>query len=102
MPMLFQYKNKVKEEADEEANEVSKEYRSGVMDPSREVAKFEKGRIVKKNVGKKLEIETMAKMMLAQKNMMTGINYLTLLWLATKQIAGNKLKNKYNWNILIS
>lgn len=57
IPILFQYKERVKEEMEEEENEVSKEYRSGRMDPSSEVAKFEKGRRTKKKVGKKLEIE---------------------------------------------
>jgi hypothetical protein len=38
IPILYKYKEKVKEEMDDEENEVSKEYRSGRMDPSREVA----------------------------------------------------------------
>lgn len=38
MPILYKYKEKIKEEMDEEENDVTKEYRSGRMDPSREVA----------------------------------------------------------------
>jgi hypothetical protein len=53
----------MKEEADIEAVEASKEYHSGVMDPSRDAAKFEKVRRIKKNVGKKLEIEKRFKLL---------------------------------------
>ena len=51
--MLFKYKDKIKEEADDIANEVRTEYKSGVMDPSRDAALFEKNRRIKKNLGKK-------------------------------------------------
>lgn len=57
IPILFRYKEKVREEMDDEENEVSKEYKSGKMDPSREVAQFEKHRRIKKKVGKKADIE---------------------------------------------
>eukprot|EP00347_Sterkiella_histriomuscorum_P004349 403360787 len=79
LPVLYSYKERVKEEMDEEENEVSKEYRSGRMDPSSEVAKFEKGRRVKKKVGKKLEMELKFKQIKEQKSIITGINYLSLL-----------------------
>lgn len=64
---------------DDEENEVSKEYRSGRMDPSSEVAKFEKGRRIKKKVGKKLEMEIKFKQIKEQKSIVTGINYLSLI-----------------------
>eukprot|EP00350_Pseudokeronopsis_sp_OXSARD2_P006612 CAMPEP_0170558838 /NCGR_PEP_ID=MMETSP0211-20121228/38225_1 /TAXON_ID=311385 /ORGANISM="Pseudokeronopsis sp., Strain OXSARD2" /LENGTH=55 /DNA_ID=CAMNT_0010871195 /DNA_START=1883 /DNA_END=2050 /DNA_ORIENTATION=- len=53
MPMLYQYKIKQKEEAEHIADEVNKEYKSGVMDPSRDVAMFEKKRYIKKDIGSK-------------------------------------------------
>jgi hypothetical protein len=57
IPLLFNYKHKTKEEADEEAIEASKDYHSGMMDPSREVAMFEKGRSVKKMIGRKKRMD---------------------------------------------
>ena len=48
MATLYRYKEKIKEELDEEEAEISKEYRSGKTDPSSEVARFEKFRRVKK------------------------------------------------------
>ena len=53
LKVLFQYRLKGKHENEEIANEVTKEYKSGMMDPSREVAKFEKLQSMKKNIGKK-------------------------------------------------
>ncbi|CDW80609.1 UNKNOWN [Stylonychia lemnae] len=79
IPVLYKYKEKVKEEMDDEENEVSKEYRSGRMDPSREVAQFEKGRSIKKKVGKKRDIEERFKLIKEQKSIITGINYLSLV-----------------------
>ena len=79
IPILYKYKEKVKEEMDDEENEVSKEYRSGRMDPSREVAQFEKGRSVKKKIGKKRDIEERFKLIKEQKSIITGINYLSLI-----------------------
>jgi len=69
----------VKEELDEEENEVSKEYRSGKMDPSREAAQFEKHRRVKKKIGKKREFERQMQQIKEQKSIVTGINYLSLV-----------------------
>ena len=62
---------------DEEKNEVSKEYRSGRIDPSREVAQFEKRRHGKK--GKRREFEKRMKQIKEEKSIVTGINYLSLI-----------------------
>jgi hypothetical protein len=59
---------------------VSIEYKSGVMDPSREVAIFEKFRSVKKAIGKsKRVIMGMPGRVLEQKKITTGINYLSII-----------------------
>ena len=55
IPMLYKYKERVKEEMDEDESEIAKEYKEGKMDPCREVAQFEKVRKIKKLVGKKKE-----------------------------------------------
>ena len=78
IPKLFQYREKIKEELDDEEFEVTKEYRSGKMDPSREVAQFEKGRRVKKSIGKRKDLELKFKALKEQKSIITGINYLSL------------------------
>jgi hypothetical protein len=47
---LFKYQAHQNRELEKEANDVMKEYKSGVMDPSREAAKFERktGRNIRK------------------------------------------------------
>ena len=79
LPLLYQYKYKIKEEDEEQANEVTQEYKSGMMDPSRDAAKFEKTRMTKKSVGKKKDYEDKLKKYKDEKSYRTGINYLSML-----------------------
>eukprot|EP00347_Sterkiella_histriomuscorum_P015429 403357059 len=53
LKVLYQYKQQSKHENEDNALEVQKEYKSGIMDPSRVAAQFEKLMCVKKLVGKK-------------------------------------------------
>ena len=79
MPMLFKYRQKVKDETEQVENEVSQEYKSGVMDPSRDVAKFEKTRRAVNKIKKSAKYEDINKQRLEQKNIQTGINYLSIV-----------------------
>ncbi|CDW73333.1 UNKNOWN [Stylonychia lemnae] len=53
LKVLYQYKQQSKFENEDNALEVQKEYKSGIMDPSRIAAQFERLMNVKKIVGKK-------------------------------------------------
>eukprot|EP00347_Sterkiella_histriomuscorum_P019205 403342536 len=57
LKVLYQYKQQSKHENEDNALEVQKEYKSGIMDPSRVAAQFEKLMCVKKLVGKKKVIQ---------------------------------------------
>lgn len=57
LKVLYQYKLLSRYENEDNALEVQKEYKSGIMDPSRVAAQFEKMMSVKKIVGKKKLIQ---------------------------------------------
>ena len=51
--VLFDYKMRCQEENEDEEQEIEKEYRSGMMDPSRTAAIVEKEQNIKKMIGLK-------------------------------------------------
>jgi len=53
LKLMFQYKMLDREEREQVADEVEGEYRSGMQDPSREAARMERSKAVRKNVGRK-------------------------------------------------
>lgn len=53
LKVLYQYKVQSRYENEDNALEVQKEYKSGIMDPSRVAAQFEKLMNVKKLIGRK-------------------------------------------------
>lgn len=56
LPLLFDYRVQCAEENNEVAIDIEREYRSGMMDPSRTVALQERLAAVRKNVGRKRKI----------------------------------------------
>jgi len=56
LPLLYKYKERLVEELEDVEKEVTADYHSGVMDPSRDVAQYERVRNMKKLVGKKLDM----------------------------------------------
>ncbi len=61
--VLHSYKLKGKFENEQVAEEVTKEYKSGMNDPSRDAARVERMAAIKKNVGKKKIINDYIKLM---------------------------------------
>lgn len=71
--MLYQFKLKIRQESEDNANDVKKEYETEMFDTKRIVAREENLRFVKKEVGKKRRIKDMMRKFEFEKGMNSGM-----------------------------